>query len=122
MKTNFKHEDPSLRRAKKKNRTVAKARAKKRRALEARKVLVYAAVDRRDGGRCRVCATCVNIHHHHVRFRSQQGAHTTENVLLLCAHHHERVHRREILVLGVDANRPVRFRWVKENLETGCML
>jgi len=48
--------------------------------------LVYAAVDARDGHRCRICGEYagLDIHRHHLVYRSAGGLTTTANVLSLC--------------------------------------
>ena len=89
-----------VRAPKKPNRTVAKARAKRRRASEKVKAAVYAAVDERDGGRCRNCASRFNVQHHHLTFRSQGGTHTASNVILVCGHCHDAIHQRLLMVTG----------------------
>ena len=52
--------------------------------------LVYQAVDARDGLRCRICLKYagVDIHRHHLVYRSAGGRTATENVLSLCANCH----------------------------------
>ena len=48
--------------------------------------LVYRAVDARDGLRCRICGEWagLDIHRHHLVYRSAGGLTTTANVLSLC--------------------------------------
>ena len=48
--------------------------------------LVYAAVDARDGHCCRICGEYagLDIHRHHLVYRSAGGLTTTANVLSLC--------------------------------------
>ena len=48
--------------------------------------LVYRAVDARDGLRCRICLEYagLDIHRHHLVYRSAGGLTTTANVLSLC--------------------------------------
>lgn len=110
MKTNFKHEDRSLQRPKKKNRTVAKARAAKRRKAEQEKARVYALVDERDRGRCRVCGLAA-AHHHHIRYRSQGGKHVPENIVSVCVFCHERIHAKRLIVSMNPANGVVWWAW-----------
>ena len=48
--------------------------------------LVYRAVDARDGLRCRICGEWagLDIHRHHLVYRSAGGLTTTANILSLC--------------------------------------
>ncbi len=46
----------------------------------------------RDGHRCRRCGSAHNLHAHHVRRRSQGGAHDPRNLLTLCEKCHRHVH------------------------------
>ncbi len=85
--------------AKKPNRTVSKARAAKRRKLEAVKRDVYALVDARDEHMCRNCGAKAE-HHHHLTWRSQGGIHSTANVILMCSRCHRAIHDRRLEVLG----------------------
>lgn len=75
--------------------------AGKRRQSQADR-LVYAAVDARDGHRCRVCLEyCgVDIHRHHIVYRSQGGETSTANVCHLCQSCHEAVHARKLTISG----------------------
>ena len=63
----------------------AKAAGKRRQSKADR--LVYAAVDKRDGHRCRVCLEYrgLDIQRHHIVYRSVGGPTTTVNVVSLCA-------------------------------------
>ena len=69
----------------------AKGIAKRQKAAGKRKQsqadkLVYVAVDARDGLRCRICLEYagLDIHRHHLVYRSAGGLTTTANVLSLC--------------------------------------
>ena len=66
----------------------AKAAGKRRQSKADR--LVYAAVDKRDGHRCRVCLEYrgLDIQRHHIVYRSVGGQTTTANVASLCANCH----------------------------------
>jgi 5-methylcytosine-specific restriction endonuclease McrA len=47
----------------------------------------------RDRWRCRWCGvTNAGLHLHHIEYRSAGGAHTLENLITLCPHHHAQVH------------------------------
>lgn len=109
MPTNFKHEDRSLQRPKKKNRTVAKARAAKRRASERVKAAVYKLVDERDHGVCRVCSKPA-AHHHHIKMRSRGGTHTLDNIVSVCVDCHERIHAHRLIV-GLLPDARVWYAW-----------
>jgi 5-methylcytosine-specific restriction endonuclease McrA len=65
--------------------------------------LVYAAVDARDGHRCRVCLEYrgVDIQRHHILPRSRSGPTTTANVVSLCAECHlVGVHGKRLVISG----------------------
>jgi hypothetical protein len=64
------------------------------------------AVLRRDEGRCRVpgCRHAVFTDVHHLRLRSESGAHSLENLATLCSAHHRAVHRGELLTEGTASN------------------
>lgn len=81
------------------------AKAKRRgKRLEAKADrLVYAAVDARDGHRCRVCLEYrgLDIQRHHIVSRAQQGPTTTANVVSLCAECHlVGVHGKKLTISG----------------------
>lgn len=80
----------------------ARARAEKARTRSAGYRQVCAAVDMRDGGTCRCCGAWAGEarHHHHIVFRSQRGADTLDNILVLCARCHESVHRHTLTITG----------------------
>lgn len=76
-------------------RKPAKGTTKRQKAAGKRKQskadrLVYAAVDARDGLRCRICGEWagLDIHRHHLVYRSAGGLTTTANILSLCANCH----------------------------------
>jgi 5-methylcytosine-specific restriction endonuclease McrA len=46
----------------------------------------------RDGWRCQACGSLTNLEVHHIRFRSQQGHDTDENLITLCFECHKRAH------------------------------
>ena len=89
-------------------RARVKARAKRRQSKA--DAAVYAAVDARDGGRCRVCMQ-PGTERHHIVFRSRGGATSEANVLLLDADCHRAVHARRLVIHGRDANARLRFEW-----------
>ena len=53
---------------------------------------IKAEIRERDGRRCRFCGTTKALHVHHIRYRSEQGSNTPENLITLCMGHHDRVH------------------------------
>lgn len=72
-------------------RKPAKGTAKRQKASGKRKQskadrLVYAAVDARDGHRCRICGEYagIDIQRHHIVYRSLGGLTTTGNILSVC--------------------------------------
>lgn len=67
--------------------TAKRQKAAGQRAQAKADKLVYAAVDARDGLRCRICLEYagLDIHRHHLVYRSAGGLTTTANILSLCA-------------------------------------
>lgn len=59
----------------------------------------YQQVYDRDKGRCVLCHTTLNLHLHHIIFRSENKKLINEptNCCLLCAKHHETVHKNKHL-------------------------
>ncbi len=68
------------------------------------------AVRRRDANTCRWpgCTNRAHLHVHHIVFRSRRGEHTVRNLILLCPHHHRRVHHGSWTLIG-DANGCLQF-------------
>lgn len=66
--------------------TAKRQKAAGQRAQAKADKLVYAAVDARDGLRCRICGEYagLDIHRHHLVYRSAGGLTTTANILSLC--------------------------------------
>ena len=83
-------------------------RPSKRHRDAARRRAVYAAVTARDGC-CRCCGRSSGLHRHHIVFRSQGGATTEQNVVLVCLVCHAAIHARRLRIVGTDANGPLRF-------------
>jgi 5-methylcytosine-specific restriction endonuclease McrA len=52
-----------------------------------------AQVLRRDGWRCQICGSSLNLEVHHKDFRSKGGDDSEENLITLCAKCHSQVHR-----------------------------
>lgn len=50
------------------------------------------AVRARDRHRCRLCGRATNLHEHHIHYRSEGVNHAPDNLIVLCAEHHELVH------------------------------
>ena len=79
-----------------------------RKADEAKAIKAcYAAVDARDGHRCRVCRKPVGgvgmleaRHRHHLVYRSRGGEHSAANVLTVCVKCHAAIHDAEIRLSG----------------------
>ena len=46
----------------------------------------------RDGWRCQTCGAMRNVEVHHLRFRSQQGEDTEQNLITLCSVCHKLTH------------------------------
>jgi 5-methylcytosine-specific restriction endonuclease McrA len=55
---------------------------------------LYWQVLQRDGWRCQVCGSLQNLQVHHLKFRSQSGADSEENLATLCAECHAQLHTR----------------------------
>lgn len=80
----------------------------KRKAEDTRRLKAcYAAVDARDGHRCRVCRHPVGgigmleaRHRHHLVYRSKGGDHDPANVLTVCVKCHRAIHDAEIRLTG----------------------
>lgn len=82
----------------------------------------YALVDHRDGWRCRICAVHTvhpmlalhagySFEHHHIRKRSTHPELRTDpaNIVLLCASCHAAVERKEVRIIGTNADGPLEF-------------
>ena len=89
----------------------ARVKARRKRLKARHRSEVMQAVDLRDGMKCRVCrrSTTVydlplNPHHHHIIFRSRGGVDSLQNIVLLCALCHDRVHRSGMLRLSGNAD------------------
>jgi hypothetical protein len=83
--------------------TAKRERAARKRAQVKSDRLVYASVDARDKYRCRVCLEYrgLEIHRHHIVYRSAGGETTTQNVISLCANCHlVGVHQGRIKISG----------------------
>lgn len=48
---------------------------------------------RRDGWRCRLCGTMLNLEVHHRQFRSHSGNDAEENLIAVCVACHAALHR-----------------------------
>ena len=92
-----------------KPRSPAQLRAAEKRQQAKADALVYAAVTRRDSGRCRVFGCREPGQMHHLIYRSRGGQTHTNNVLSLCRIHHAAVHAGLIHVAG-DANTAIVVR------------
>jgi len=60
------------------------------------------AVLRRDGGKCCVpgCCHAVFTDAHHLVLRSEDGGHSLDNLVTLCAAHHRAVHEGRLIIIG----------------------
>jgi hypothetical protein len=63
------------------------------------------AVERRDGGRCRVpgCRHATFVDVHHLNLRSEGGTEELDNLLTLCAAHHRALHRGRLRIEGTPS-------------------
>lgn len=85
---------------------------------------------RKDKGRCRVCGSSVNLHVHHILYRSEisikNGRDDLKNLITLCNAHHDMVHSdkkvwQPVLIeaarLREEENRLVPIMTLKKRLE-----
>lgn len=115
-------------------RTRADDRDAAQRAIEAERKRIYALVDARDGGHCRLCGIPIDVRaqrlsrrveHHHIVKRSQGGPDTTQNVIRVCRGCHELIHVKDLLSVTGDADaRDAIGNWcglilMRRNRETG---
>ncbi len=70
---------------------------------------VSRAVKMRDRYICRCCGSHRQVDAHHLKFRSQGGGHTLENLLLLCRVCHAEIHAYRLRIEGENANQRLRF-------------
>jgi hypothetical protein len=70
---------------------------------------VYKLVDERDGHKCCCCGVKTNLEHHHRKSRGAGGAHTTANILLLCATCHRLAQQYRIEIIGVTCDGWIAF-------------
>jgi hypothetical protein len=63
------------------------------------------AVERRDGGRCRVpgCRHATFVDVHHLNLRSEGGTEELDNLLTLCAAHHRALHGGRLRIDGTPS-------------------
>lgn len=93
-------------------KTAKEERDERKREKRAHLLEVYAAVDRRDHGRCRVCAKkCAlgstfsdRAERHHVRPKSLGGPDDTWNLATLCVDCHDARHKKGTLRISGDAD------------------
>jgi 5-methylcytosine-specific restriction endonuclease McrA len=71
----------------------------------------------RDGWKCRNCGYRQDLHAHHIKFRSNQGADTMSNLCTLCSRCHDEIHNNRLEILGDDANYELNFRRVGTHKE-----
>lgn len=101
-------------------RTQKQDRARRSRQKQAAYASVRQVVIARDGHACRACGRHHGTEVHHLTFRSQGGADSIENCLLLCAICHAAVHDRKLTLhattdrgaidpLRIDWSAPIRF-------------
>jgi hypothetical protein len=62
----------------------------------------------RDRWRCILCKYRMDLHAHHVVFRSQGGDDATYNLITVCSDCHEAIHNRFVIILSLDGdNEPI---------------
>jgi len=54
----------------------------------------------RDGDRCRVCRSTLDVQVHHITYRSRGGKHDTNNLVCLCVGCHQDVHLKRLTIAG----------------------
>jgi 5-methylcytosine-specific restriction endonuclease McrA len=57
---------------------------------------LYRRVLERDGWRCQFCGSLQSLQVHHLKFRSQLGDDTEQNLITLCAQCHEQAHVKSV--------------------------
>lgn len=98
------------------------ARRQRKEAKEAALQAAYAAVDKRDGGKCWVTGKATQVGapdqsvrrvHHHLRGRNAAPDRVNDenNIITLTWEAHKLIHNGWIAVEGDDARKPVRFHW-----------
>ena len=93
----------------------AAEKADARMLRDAYRRIVYRLVSKRDAHRCRSCGSRgPGLHHHHLRYRSKQGACSERNLCLLCPRCHADVHAHRVSIDGDDANHALGFVRGKE--------
>ena len=101
------------------------AKPARRRTPKPNRQAVYAQVDTRDRGCCRVCGRFTSVenllapngrHHHHLVYRSRGGKDDTANVVTLCASCHRRVHEGGMRLSGNADDRDERGRGCVQHL------
>ena len=93
-------------------KTAKEERDERKSAKKATLLEVYAAVDRRDQGRCRVCHRRCQLgstfadraERHHVRPKSLGGPDATWNLATVCVDCHEARHKKGTLRISGDAD------------------
>ncbi len=53
---------------------------------------LHQGIMRRDGWRCQLCGALSQLQVHHLRFRSQSGEDSEENLMTLCHNCHATIH------------------------------
>lgn len=87
----------------------AAEKAQKQRAKLFNRRSVWRFVKERDHHRCRNCSSTRGLHHHHIQFLSRGGNDSSENVVLLCAECHADIHAYRLHIVGMDANKQLKF-------------
>jgi len=93
-------------------------RQREKRRLQALRASLRDTLVQRDR-RCRVCQCLLSedAHAHHLRFRSQGGHDTMQNLVLLCPRCHAAIHARDLDLVPLDADQgadgELEARWRK---------
>ena len=105
----------------------ARTKARLKRLAKQHRADVMRGVDLRDGIICRVCGITTSPYdlprqpnRHHIRYRSHGGEDSLQNIILLCALCHDRVHRSGVLRISGESDRLIVERytngaWANDN-------
>lgn len=104
-------------------KSVPKKRSRVKLSIKEYKDLIVS-IFKRDSWKCRFCKVKTNLHAHHIKYRSQGGDDSIDNLITLCENCHKAIHNRYIVILPVkdsdkiDANKKVKFLIIeKESLK-----
>lgn len=74
--------------------------SKSKRSYQHTKAIALAKI--RDGYKCEICDSDLDIHGHHIIDHSFDGEATPENILVVCKKCHDKIHAGEIVIDTYD--------------------